>query len=450
MTDTIAAISSPPGAAWRGIVRLSGPQAWPIALSLLPPLSNPPAREWLNITLARPRLAMGVIFFRAPASFTGQDVVELHLPGSIPLLQRVLGQLIAAGARGAGPGEFSSRAYVNGKCDLTEAEGVAATIAATNEQELRAAQSLRCGLLHEWTTAQTNALADLLAMVEAGIDFSDEPGVSFISAAELLAAIAHLEVKIANLLALAARWETLETLPTVLLVGRANVGKSSLINTLSGQNRAIVSHHAGTTRDPLSITATTPSGPIRLVDTPGFESIGQSLYPQMDESRQQAMQQADLLVLVLDHQQAVASFADLLREMAVRHDQPLIVVRNKADLENDPQKHIIDIHDFIRVSALTGQGLENLLEVIGRRCYCRQAIAVETIALNQRHRQALMHTTRHLRRAADMAGSGAIEASLELVASDLRAALDDLGGISGIINTDDVLGRIFGRFCIGK
>ncbi len=449
-TDTIAAISSPPGVAFRGIVRLSGPNSWELAKSVLVPMQSPIARRWIDSTLRNPQVATGVIFFSAPASFTGQDVVELHLPGAVPLLKRVLAQFISAGARSADPGEFSARAYLNGKCDLTEAEGIAATIAATNDRQLLAAQSLRCGLLHEWTRRRTEILADLLAMVEAGIDFSDEPGVSFISGPKLQEGISELETNITNLLNHAAQWETSETLPTAFLIGPANVGKSSLINRLSGRNRAIVSSQAGTTRDSISVTVATPFGSVRIVDTPGLENSGHELYPRMDEFRHKALQRADLLVLILDPENAGTSAEQILRGVRAPAGVPWLLVENKADLHPTPTVPESEQHPVLRVSALTGQGTTELLNLVGHRCHLQSTVGAESILLNQRHRNALGQTLEHLRRAANLVKRDPWETDADLTAGDLRAALNELGTISGTISSDDILGKIFGQFCIGK
>ena len=182
----------------------------------------------------------------------------------------VLDAVLAAGARQAEPGEFSARAFFHGKCDLTEAEGIAATIGAENERQLRAAAALRDGALHRWCQTLCDRLGDMLALVEAGIDFSDEPDVSFISPAELQRQIAAIAADIARAQSHAVQWESLDMLPAVVLLGRPNVGKSSLLNALAGHDRAIVSPIAGTTRDAVSTVIQTPAGPVRLVDAAGI------------------------------------------------------------------------------------------------------------------------------------------------------------------------------------
>ena len=445
--DTIAAISSPSGPALRGIIRLSGPNSWPLAMTVLEPLYAPPSpRRWIRAMLKHPRLPAGVLFFSAPASFTGQDSVEIHIPGALPLLRRILAELITAGARTAGPGEFSARAYVNGKYDLTQVEGIAATIAATNAVQLRAAQSLRDGRLYAWTHRQTEALADLLAAVEAGIDFSDEPGVSFISAADLLNGIRDIEARIHQLQIRAADWQSTSSMPTAMLIGPANAGKSSLINRLAGQDRAIVSHQAGTTRDPIAAIMHTTRGNVRLMDSAGLEDSDDAMYRMMDQLRRQVMTQADMLVLVVDPPHNSRTAENLLVRAGAPAGIPWLLVHSKSDLLPAASAATLPM----RVSTVTGEGIADLREIIAKRCFAAASVAAEHIALNQRHRAALRATLQHLARAAAAACSDNWETAIELVAGDLRAALDELGGISGIVSSDEILGRIFGRFCIGK
>ncbi len=497
LTQTIVAISSPPGAAWRGIVRLSGSQAWPMAQGLLRTPVAAEAYRWREAWLKTPPLPAGVVFFQAPKSFTGQDVAELHLPGSSSLLTRILRCLQAAGARLAEPGEFTARGFLNGKYDLTEAEGIAATIAARSAQQLRAAASLRHGTLHRWVAAQSEQLADLLSLVEAGIDFSDEAGVSFLSSAELRRRLAALQTRIATLRRHAGTWDMLQALPAVMLLGRPNVGKSSLLNALSGQGRALIAPQAGTTRDALQALLTTPQGPVLLWDLPGIENPGKDFSALTEPVRRQALLAADVILLVLDDLDTPIGVARLLAEVA-DSDAWKILVRNKMDLpdglrtapDNSPA-------DFIQVSALTGAHLASLRALIGRRAKQERPLARQVMTLNARHHDALARAATALAGAAATLGgavdfdpgasaaeaeapdaaaadrqvfagrehlleaglkmpaapapsSTTVEQSPELIAADLRAALDALAEISGAISTDEVLGRIFSTFCVGK
>lgn len=451
-SDTIVAISSAPGSSARGILRLSGSQAWTLALSVAQIVSHPTESQSPGghraypIRLTSASGATGIpgllLLFRGPRSYTGLDVAELHLPGSPALLHMVQESLMhdGGGARQAGPGEFTAQAFFNGKMDLTHAEGIAATIAAGNERQLRAAANLRDGDLHQWVAQTCEQLADLLALVEAEIDFSDESGVHFISAADIQTRLAAVLERIILLERCGQRWEGLDQLPVVVFTGQANVGKSSLINALTGQPRAIVSPVAGTTRDALSTLMPSRLGSIRLVDVAGIEPASHELSNQMSQTRLTALQTADLVVLILDWQDDTDN---LPHDPAAGGSHPL-VVQNKIDLAQALPRATSS--EVIQVSALTGQGLEELRAVICRRLQIIQGFGAEhLVTLNQRHRgllaatrDALAHTT-----VADSSHA-------ELLASDLRHALNLLGQITGTISPDDILGRIFSSFCIGK
>jgi len=449
-TDTVVAISSAAGPARRGIIRLSGPHAWKLALGLVRNISEPRPNHWFDFWLIDPPLPVGLIFFRAPKSFTGQDVAELHLPGSVPLLNMVLAALISAGARQALPGEFSTRAFLNSKMDLSQAEGIAAVIAARSAHQLRAATSLREGSLHRWTSRHVEELADLLALVEAGIDFSDEPGISFISPELLRSRLDCLIADVEKLRSSAVNWESLSTTPAVVLLGRPNVGKSSLLNKLSGQNRAIVSPQAGTTRDQLSVTLTSDDLSVRLIDAPGIEEAENQLSQLMNQTRRNVLLTADAILVILDHTDTSETISKVLDEAADINVWKL-VVRNKSDLpgglQSLPQE--IDL-PFLQVSALTGENLDALFANILDLAHRDAPVAHECATLNRRHLQSLSDAHEALQRARNAVQSADADQFPELLASDLRAALDALGEISGVVSSDDILGRIFGSFCIGK
>ncbi|HTV48845.1 MAG TPA: tRNA uridine-5-carboxymethylaminomethyl(34) synthesis GTPase MnmE [Phycisphaerae bacterium] len=449
-TDTIVAISSAASPAYRGIIRLSGPDSWKLAFKLVHKVSDPQPNHWFNVQLADPPVPVGLIFFRAPKSFTGQDIVELHLPGSVPLLNMILKALISAGARQALPGEFSSRAFLNSKMDLSEAEGIAAVIAARSAHQLRAATSLREGSLHRWTARHVEELADLLALVEAGIDFSDEPGVSFISPEILRSRLDSISADVQKLRSSAVNWESLPTTPAVVLLGRPNVGKSSLLNSLSKQNRAIVSPQAGTTRDQLSVTLTSDALSIRLIDAPGIEAGASQLSELMNQTRRNVLLTADVILIVLDKTDTSQTLRDVLDEVADINAWKL-VVRNKIDLPDGLRALPPEIDlPFLSVSALTGENLDELFAKIKELAHRDAPVAHECATLNRRHLQALSDAHQALNRAREAAESAGIDQFPELLASDLRAALDAMGEISGEVSSDDILGRIFGSFCIGK
>ncbi len=450
--DTIAAISSPMGVARRSIVRLSGPDSWQIAGSQVTLAAVPQARRWLAAKLLHPPIAAGLILFKSPHSFTGEDSAELHLPGGAALAQMVLDAVLAAGARQAEPGEFSARAFFHGKCDLTEAEGIAATIGAENERQLRAAAALRDGALHRWCQTLCDRLGDMLALVEAGIDFSDEPDVSFISPAELQRQIAAIAADIARAQSHAVQWESLDMLPAVVLLGRPNVGKSSLLNALAGHDRAIVSPIAGTTRDAVATVIQTPAGPVRLVDAAGIEESPTALATLMNDARSTAIARADCVVVVTDGTEDQPAL-NLLANTAEVSGLATLWVRNKCDQPAGTANtaEVSAPVACLRTSALAHIGLNELRTAIGR-AITNASGAAATLTLNRRHRQWLAAATSALHSAQQML-AGNPESALrypELIASDLRLALDAVGNISGIVSPDEVLGKIFSSFCIGK
>ncbi len=446
--DTIAAISSPAGAAGRGIIRVSGPMSWTMAQSVLRPIPAVRPYRWLDAWLVEIALPAGLICFQAPRSFTGQDVAELHIPGAPALLELIMEKLLSNGARQAEAGEFSARAFLNGKLDLTEAEGIAATISARSSHQLRAAASLRHGRLHQWVKQHADDLADILALVEAGIDFSDEPGVSFIALDQLQRRIESVSGAIQTLESRSVSWEALPAMPAVVLLGRPNVGKSSLLNALSGTDRAIVSPVAGTTRDALSLELTDASRSVRLVDAAGVEDQNTAMANLMNDARRQTLLRADVILLVMDHADTPVTMRTLLDEVRDANAWK-IIVRNKSDLSGGlraaPAEHSLP---WINVAAKTGLNLPALRELIFDYAYRQAPMAEECLTLNGRHQHLLRQAQLALSRAEDiLKTSGQFP---ELLAADLRLALDDLGSISGAISSDEILGRIFGSFCIGK
>ena len=446
--DTIVAISSPGGSALRGIIRLSGPRSWAIATHILRPVAELRPFCWLDAWLDEPALPVGLMLFQAPRSFTGQAIAELHIPGSPALLAMTMDKLLDNGARQAEGGEFSARAFLHGKLDLTEAEGIAATISARSDHQLRAAASLRHGSLHRWVQQQADQLADILALVEAGIDFSDEPGVNFIALDQLRQRLDEVSRAMQSLEARAVSWEALAAMPTVVLLGRPNVGKSSLLNALSGQQRAIVSPVAGTTRDALSVELSQASRSIRLIDAAGVETDLTPMAELMNDSRRQTLLRADVILLVVDPADTDGSLKALLKEVQDIHVWK-IVVRNKSELIGGLRSAPPTISlPWINVSAKTGDSLPTLRALLFEYAHRQPPVAEDCLTLNSRHQMLLRQARAALQRAGEILASSA--QFPELLAADLRGALDDLGAISGTISSDDVLGRIFSSFCIGK
>lgn len=432
LDDTIVAISSATGRAARMVLRLSGPEVRRIAGELGVEITgNLPNATRHQLHFADLVCPGWVCAFAGPRSYTGQDLIELHIPGN-PLLARMLMDWIARrSARMAEPGEFTARAYFNGKLDLAQAEGVAATISAQSRQHLAAARQLMAGELARRLRPAMDSLVETLALVEAGIDFSEE-GIQFLSLADVDHRINPVLEQLESLVADSGRFEKLTHEPMIVLAGRPNAGKSTLTNFLAGQSRSIVSPTPGTTRDALSVEITLARGVVRLVDVAGLDdSHGQAIQAQMQEMAHRAIEQADVLVLVrdlTDHRPDVA----LPRPVDLR-------VRSKADLlQNRP-----DESGDLLVSALMGSGMSALRDALDRAAFGSDAPGA-ALALTSRHLGCLDEAMSGLR------GAREVGNALELLAAELRAALDALGQVLGVVTPDDILGKIFSKFCIGK
>jgi tRNA modification GTPase len=436
---TIAAISSTIAPSARIILRLSGPESHAIAEKItgLPHLQPASAQQAM---LQFDNLACpGWIYaFRAPHSYTGEDSIEFHLPGSPVLAKMLLDELYALGAKPAEPGEFTARAFFNGKIGLTEAEGVAATIAAGNDAELTAARQLLAGELARRLAPLTDSIAQTLALIEVGIDFSEEE-VTFLASEEVAQHIASADEALDDLLQQSTRFEQLTHEPKIVFAGRPNAGKSSLINALTRQTRAVVSNLAGTTRDVLSAPLDLPRGRVMLADVAGLDTSPDRDDPQsqIDRSMQQharrAIESADHVILVKDSADQQPPF-ELPRK-------PALTVLTKSDLSNNqtaPPQSLI-------VSSLTGHGLPELRLALDDLAFGKNQ-TTSTLVLNRRHLLAIDQARQALSRAA----ARVVENAPELVAMDLRDALDALGSIVGQVTPDDVLGKIFSAFCIGK
>ena len=422
--ETIAAISSAVGPAARMIVRLSGERAAEIARSMCDDV--PGAGEVLATALRFGGLIVPVNVYRfaKPRSYTGEDLVEFHIPGNPLLARMLLDTLVEAGARQAEAGEFTARAYFNGRMDLSAAEGVAATIAAHSESELRAARQLMAGELSRRLRPAIDLLTETLALLEAGIDFSDED-ISFILPEALRERVGGVDAQLAALVAESARFERLTHEPTFVLVGKPNAGKSTLLNALAGHDRAVVSPVAGTTRDVLSAEVALSRGVVRVMDVAGVEkhSPAESIERQMTDRALRAAEAADFVILVTATSPAIwPTPTDL-------------IVHTKADLRQAPPP---------AVSAVTGEGMPELRQAMDKLAFGSSSTG-STLALNARHLQCIDEARDSLQRAGESTDQPA-----EIVALELRESLDALGRVLGQVTPDDVLGRIFSSFCIGK
>jgi tRNA modification GTPase len=428
--DTIAAISSATGPAARMIVRISGPSARSLATILDIPPSEANSAQHQSIKFSGISVPAWTYQFISPRSYTGEDLVELHIPGNPLLARMLLDWLTANGARQSDPGEFTARAYFHGKLDLSQAEGVAAAISAQSDLQLLAARQLMAGELANRLRPAMELLAESLALVEAGIDFSEER-MEFLSTDQIRHRIDTVLNQLQTLSSQSRQLEKLAHEPTIVLAGRPNAGKSTLTNALAGKNRSIVSPHPGTTRDALSVEIALPRGIARLIDIAGLDSPDGEIAQQMQNLAERAIEQADVLVLVRDSTDP-------------RPDVPLA---RTPDLRVFTKTDLLDAvstaENSISISAKSGQGLEALRNKLDTITFGSDT-AGANLALTSRHLQSLGEAITALARARIVLDS------LELLAAELRDALDSLGQILGIVSPDDILGQIFSKFCIGK
>ena len=439
--DTIAAIASPAGPGLRGIVRVTGPRAWAIALArfeLEGGPSDPPTRaEWregrLRVEGLDRSLAVAVALWPGPRTYTGQPLVEIHAPGSPPLLRLILADLLARGARLAEPGEFTLRAFLSGRIDLTQSEAVLGVIDAATPGQLDSALKQLAGGLASPVRALRDQLADVLAHLEANLDFAEEPDVDPLGVEALARSLADAAAEVHTLAGRLRGRDRAEGRPRVVLVGPPNAGKSRLFNALLGLDRAIVSEVAGTTRDYLEAPCDCDGLPVDLVDTAGLEATSTPVEARAQDFRADQSALADLRL-------ACRSSDGPRDEPETLVDRPTLRIWTKADVSPAPE-------GWIATSALTGEGLAGLRSSIAAALRSKAVEGDLPAGTAARCGESLRAAGRSLEAAAATLRLGGGD---ELVAVDLRQALDDLGQVVGAVVTDDLLDRIFRKFCIGK
>ena len=455
-TDTIAAVSSPAGRGSRAIVRLSGPDAVGLMEGLFSAAAGGPLVACGRYTAADGTLAVDelripatIYLMRAPYSYTREDVVEAHLPGSPPIVQAVVEGLLARGARLAQPGEFTRRAFLNGRIDLAQAEAVLKIIRATTEGEHRAAlEELEGGFSRQLSALRGRAIA-LCARIELGLDFSDED-IEIVTRDEVSSEIDALIAAVQSAVGDTDRRTSREGV-VVALFGRANAGKSSLLNALAGEARAIVTHVPGTTRDTVEAPIQIDGIAFRLIDTAGFGGgAGDDIDAEAAARARRAVEVAEIGLFVLD---ASLPLDDEVRELWRSAPTPhRIVVLNKSDLPAAVTEGAaiaeLGAVEVLSVSALTGEGVPALLAAMRS--------AVESGLLDRstsasittvRQRDALRRTLESLTCARRAAAEGLSD---DFIAADLRDVLRCVGELTGEVVTDDILDVIFAEFCIGK
>lgn len=440
-TDTIAAIATAAGTGGVGIVRLSGPRAKEIAETVAGRALAPRIAAYARFTdTAGIAIDDGIaLYFRAPASFTGEDVVELQAHGSPVVLRQLVTRCIALGARQAAAGEFSQRAFLNGKLDLAQAEAIADLIAAGDERAARAARRSLDGVFSRRVEALMAQVLAIRVHVEAAIDFADE-SLDTLGGAALRDRLRDATESLAQLRREAERGRTLRDGLHVVLVGPPNAGKSSLLNALAGSDRAIVTDIAGTTRDLLHEAIRIDGVELTLVDTAGMRLAADPIEAEGIRRARAELGRADLALVVLDARDPEAGRAMVADEVAGVPRR--LWLHNKADLLDAPPS--LGEH-AIAISAQTGQGLDALHERLLALSGAGEAVEGAFTA-RARHADALAVAAGQL----EAASLELRQERLELAAEALAQAHDALGGIGGRIGADALLGHIFAAFCIGK
>jgi tRNA modification GTPase len=444
--DTIAAVATPPGRGGVGVIRMSGDQVPEIAQRLLGRLPRPRLAELHLFNDGQGRVIdQGLcLYFPAPHSFTGEHVLELQGHGGPVVMDVLLGRLLELGARQARPGEFSERAFLNDKLDLTQAEAIADLIDASTEQAARAASRSLQGVFSSLVQALVESLVRLRMYVEAAIDFPEEE-VDFLSDGEVQQQLAVVIKELEAVQRQAHQGCLLREGMTLVLAGRPNAGKSSLLNALAGRDSAIVTSIAGTTRDVLREHIQIDGMPLHIIDTAGLRDSSDPIEKEGVRRAWSQIEQADRLLLIIDDE---AGFSDQDETILARlpPSLPHTLVYNKIDVSGRPAGVSGRGSDTdIALSALTGEGMEDLRrhlkEVIG---YSESAVGSFTV--RRRHMHALRGTALHLKHAQNCLNTGAGE----LLAEELRLAQQQLSQITGEFTSDDLLGEIFAGFCIGK
>lgn len=463
--DTIGALSTPASSRGRHTVRTTGPESLEILLELLPSGTERPkmSHGWFEGDLVlshteTARVPASLYVMKSPRTYTCEDMVEYHLPGSLPVAELLLEELRSRGARLAEPGEFTERAFLNGRLDLTQAEGVLSLIEARDREERAQALEQVSGTLSERIHDLRDRLRHLCAYVESALDFSDQD-IEIIDRDGILSYLNPIRSRIEHILETGRREQTVSVRPCIALFGRPNVGKSSLFNLLIEEDRSIVTEIAGTTRDVIEGTLEVGSQHIRVLDTAGIDeeiaedSTEAALENKMRERARRAVREAHL-VLHLEEAARIWSegrFPEIEFEKIPDHRIPVGTKRDllRDSFEEQWASEVRVESDFepVLTSAKTGAGVEELRETIKNGLQRYSTGSGGAARLNMRHVRHLEEAKENLDRAREVVVS---DRPYELAASDLRAGLDGLGKIVGETGVEDILDDIFHEFCIGK
>jgi tRNA modification GTPase len=455
-TDTIAAIATPPGIGGIAVIRISGPKSWEVAISLsASPLASAGGQGGVSANSVRYHNIYNehnelvdetlVTYFKSPHSYTGEDVVEISCHGGNISSKRILKLILSKNVRIARPGEFTERAFLNNKLDLAQAEAVAGLIHARSEAAARAALSQLSGKLSEHIQEMRSKILDLLALLELELDFSEED-VSFQSQESRKVDLLDLQQKIEHLLATFARGRIEREGLRVAIVGAPNAGKSTLLNRIVGDERAIVSPHPGTTRDVVEAHLELSGHEVIFQDTAGLRDTDHEIESIGIERTRKALNRADIVLLLVDSVSCDLPGEQIMLEISSRNR---VIVLNKCDIVEDESIEPPDalksmgVKPF-KISALTGDGVEELLSELTHRFTNELETSGDLIITESRHHDALRRAHGALLRTSGLFHQPA------LMAGDLRDAANSLGEITGESIGEEVLDRIFSKFCIGK
>ena len=447
--DTIAAIATPPGRGGVAIIRISGPQVKSIATHILGKVPKPRYADYLpfydeNNQIIDSGLAL---LFVTPSSFTGEDVLELQGHGGPVVMDLLLQEVVKFGARIAKPGEFSERAFLNDKIDLTQAEAIADLIEAGSAEAAKSAVKSLQGVFSDWIDSSVEALTNLRMYVEAAIDFPEEE-IDFLSDGHVTKSLDNILEEISRIFASAQQGVLLRDGMRVVLIGQPNTGKSSLLNALAGRDSAIVTNIAGTTRDVLREEINIEGMPLHVIDTAGLRESNDVVEQEGIKRTWNEINQADRVLLLVDDNDGITT-ADKKILQQLPGSLEVSIIHNKIDLYNKAagfKNENSKTKTEIALSAKTGAGIELLRDHL-KKIMGYSGLTEGVFLARRRHLDALT-------RAKDFVLNGQAQLQKskagELLAEDLRQAQLALGEITGVVSSDELLGRIFSSFCIGK